>query len=188
MIMSVSQEIPATHGREDVKETELPVCSVKVKALEWLSDREPLFATTPFCRYRISPVHDDTGPHWTTTVTYQGSVYHRSETEAEAKADAQADYERRILSALTLKDDPGKGSEADPLRKALEQAERALKPLADAVFNDNGDMTVNLPSPTSEECIAAYFVERRIAAAIRALLPESAPEDAACGQPVDKPR
>lgn len=76
-------------------------------------------------------------------------------------------------SALTLKDDPGNGGdgEAERLREALKEAERALKPLADAVFNDNGDMTVSLPSPTSEECIAAYFVERRIAAAIRALIP-----------------
>lgn len=75
--------------------------AVKVKPLEWLSDREPFFATTPFCRYRISPVHDDTGLHWQTTVTYQGSSYHRSETEVEAKAAAQADYESRIRSALS---------------------------------------------------------------------------------------
>lgn len=72
----------------------------KVKALEWLSDVRPFFAVSPFCTYRIAPVDDDTGLHWQTSVTYQGSTYRRHETEAEAKAAAQADYESRILSAL----------------------------------------------------------------------------------------
>lgn len=40
----------------------------------------------------------------------------------------------------------------------------ALKPLADAVFNDNGDMTVQLPAITSEDCIKAYFAVRELAA------------------------
>lgn len=37
---------------------------------------------------------------------------------------------------------------------------QALRVLADAVFNDNFDMTVSVPLPSSEECIAAYFAER----------------------------
>lgn len=40
----------------------------------------------------------------------------------------------------------------------------ALKPLADAVFNDNGDMTVQLPAITSEDCIKAYFAVRELSA------------------------
>lgn len=48
---------------------------------------------------------------------------------------------------------------------ALEKAREALRPLADAVFNDNGDMTVSAPSLTPEQCIAAYFAVKRIDAA-----------------------
>ena len=36
----------------------------------------------------------------------------------------------------------------------------ALAPLADAVFNDNGDMTVHTVYPTSGQCIAAYFARK----------------------------
>ena len=53
------------------------------------------------------------------------------------------------------------------LEKRLADAERviskqrdALQPLSDAVFNDNGDITVNLSMPTGEEFIAAYFADR----------------------------
>ena len=53
------------------------------------------------------------------------------------------------------------------LEKRLATAERviskqrdALHPLSDAVFNDNGDITVNLSMPTGEEFIAAYFAVR----------------------------
>jgi hypothetical protein len=73
---------------------------VGVKALVWLSPIKPFFAVTPFCNYRIDSVEDDTGPHWQTTISYQGSMYRRHETESEAKAAAQADYAARILSAL----------------------------------------------------------------------------------------
>lgn len=72
-----------------------------VRALEWLSPVKPFYAVTPFCQYCIDSVNDDTGPHWQTTISYQGSMYRRHDTEEEAKAAAQADYERRIISALT---------------------------------------------------------------------------------------
>lgn len=52
-------------------------------------------------------------------------------------------------------------AERDALRKALE-------PFADAVFNDNGDMTVNLAAPTSEDFINAYFALRAARAALEA--------------------
>lgn len=53
------------------------------------------------------------------------------------------------------------------LEKKLADAERviskqrdALQPLFDSVFNDNGDITVNLSMPSGEEFIAAYFADR----------------------------
>lgn len=44
----------------------------------------------------------------------------------------------------------------------LKSADAALAPLADAVFNDNGDLTVSAVYPTSEQCIAAYFARKAI--------------------------
>lgn len=70
--------------------------AVRVKPLEWEDGK----AVSPFCDYMISPVHDDTGPHWQTSIRYRGSTYKRSETEEEAISGAQADYEPRIRSAL----------------------------------------------------------------------------------------
>ncbi|MBX5089398.1 hypothetical protein [Rhizobium lentis] len=62
-------------------------------------------------------------------------------------------------------DDPGKNpptfwkDEAATLRDRCEKLEKALEPFADAVFNDNGDLTVNL-SVDSEDLIRAYFTLR----------------------------
>lgn len=52
------------------------------------------------------------------------------------------------------------------LREALEKAETALMPLSNAVFNDNGVMTVTTPRPTYDDCVMAYFAVRRIRAAL----------------------
>jgi hypothetical protein len=81
--------------------------------------------------------------------------------KAEAERD-NADSAATFATAQAIAAE----SRCAELVKALEEAERALKPLADAVFNDNGDMTVSLPSPTSEECIAAYFAEKHARAAL----------------------
>ena len=48
------------------------------------------------------------------------------------------------------------------LRTVLKKAAEALLPLSNAVYNDNGDMTVQRPMPSADECISAYFVEKRI--------------------------
>jgi hypothetical protein len=45
----------------------------------------------------------------------------------------------------------------------IEQQRKALKPLAASVFNDNGDMGVNLYTPDAETFVAAYFAERAAA-------------------------
>lgn len=79
---------------------EQDTAGVRVKPLEWLSEKSPFFAQTPFFQIRVEPVDDDTGPHWQTTISYRGSSYRRHDTESEAKAAAQDDYESRILSAL----------------------------------------------------------------------------------------
>ena len=52
------------------------------------------------------------------------------------------------------------------MRVACTAADKALKPLSDAVFNDNGDMTVSAEMPSYDECIAAYFASRKVRAAI----------------------
>lgn len=95
-----------------------------VKPLEWMSDREPFFATSPFCMYRIASIKNDTGAHWETTITNQGSMYKRAETEAEAKSAAQSDYEARILSALNLDLIEQQAAELADEKGARETAER----------------------------------------------------------------
>lgn len=45
----------------------------------------------------------------------------------------------------------------------IEKLRKALQPFADAVFNDNGDMTVDLSALNSENCIQAYFAMRKTA-------------------------
>jgi hypothetical protein len=46
---------------------------------------------------------------------------------------------------------------------AIEKLRAALRPFAGHVFNDNGDMTINMSAPTSEEYIAAYFAMKKTA-------------------------
>jgi hypothetical protein len=88
-------------------ETELP--AVKVKALEW--NAEP--------PYHVA--RGNGGGHYSIERVDSRVVYFelrgnsiwpikKFASMTEAKAAAQADYERRILSALVLKDDPGNGA------------------------------------------------------------------------------
>jgi hypothetical protein len=44
------------------------------------------------------------------------------------------------------------------LVKHLERAIEALEPMSDAVFNDNGDITTNIPTIRADDCEQAYFV------------------------------
>lgn len=59
----------------------------------------------------------------------------------------------------------------DQMSMALKKADEALRPLADAVYNDNGDMTVSVPLLSSEECIQGYFASKRITAALQGIPP-----------------
>ena len=56
----------------------------------------------------------------------------------------------------------------EKLEAALARAEEALRPMSDAVFNDNGDMTVSQPLPNHEDCVKAYFAAKQIRAALAA--------------------
>lgn len=74
---------------------------------------------------------------------------------------------REAADALCLT--PSQNVPADLRLFVLQKATHALKPLADAVFNDNGDQTVTIPSITAEQCIEAYFAEKHIRAALPAI-------------------
>jgi hypothetical protein len=43
----------------------------------------------------------------------------------------------------------------------ISKLRKALKPFADAVFNDNGDMTISYANINSENCIAAYWAMKK---------------------------
>ncbi len=44
--------------------------------------------------------------------------------------------------------------------RVIEQQTSALLPLSNAVFNDNGDMTISVPIINAEQCVSAYFAGR----------------------------
>ncbi|WP_077961684.1 hypothetical protein [Ensifer adhaerens] len=48
------------------------------------------------------------------------------------------------------------------MTQITKEAIEALQPFADAVFNDNGDMTVDLSFAKADDFIKAYFVHRRL--------------------------
>lgn len=52
------------------------------------------------------------------------------------------------------------GPEVLRLRSENERLRKALQPFADAVFNDNGDMTIS-PCHCTKDLITAYFALRR---------------------------
>lgn len=45
-------------------------------------------------------------------------------------------------------------------REVIERQQSALKPMSDAVYNDNGDMTISEPWPVADQCVAAYWADR----------------------------
>lgn len=77
---------------------------VEVKPLKWTPDRRNLFADVPFqlAFYAIRPFPTGQGD-WKFKLDIGGTgSKHLFGSQDEAKAAAQADYERRILSALPL--------------------------------------------------------------------------------------
>lgn len=78
------------------------------------------------------------------------------DTLEAAKAAAQAHHEAAILSAL----EPQAVDDA-----MVERMRAALRPFSDAVFNDNGDLTVDLGAATHDDFVRAYFAYRALQAA-----------------------
>jgi tagatose-1,6-bisphosphate aldolase non-catalytic subunit AgaZ/GatZ len=61
--------------------------------------------------------------------------------------------------------------------EALGRAEMCLRPMADSVFNDNGDITVsNPPLAGYEDCVKAYYVSKKIDA-VHAAIAEALKEE-----------
>jgi Lar family restriction alleviation protein len=72
---------------------------------------------------------------------------------AKAVFDAQPPVQQAALSTPP---------QPEALQRRVEELEAALKPFANAIYNDNGDITVDL-SVKSEDLVKAYFVLRRAA-------------------------
>jgi len=62
--------------------------------------------------------------------------------------------------------------DSEPLVKALKSAEKALRPFYDAVFNDNGDITVT-GNYDYDEAIAGYFAYKKVESALSTLAPRA---------------
>ena len=72
-------------------------------------------------------------------------------TEAEALDKSHADLARRLADA-------GRKIKSDA--KVIAALREALKPFADAVYNDNGDMTISHVNGT-EPYVRAYFAFKK---------------------------
>lgn len=98
----------------------LPAAQVTVKPLEWVGN----VAKTRFGKYHIV----DLGPHWDAPgrfdVSFGGLDVAMAEDEQSAKAAAQADYEARIRSVLTVT--PHDPAKVQALVEALSDARAAL--------------------------------------------------------------
>ncbi len=98
---TMSEDAAIEHDRSGEASTAAPQPApqpVAVKPLEW---EDGFIASTPFGAYTISDYADDRWVFSYHTYPYAVESDDDFETEAEAKAAAQADYEQRILSALT---------------------------------------------------------------------------------------
>lgn len=89
-------------------ETELP--AVKVKALEWLDNAiGGWISESSIGDYELNCWGYGDAEEWELVGPTELICRFAVNSLDEAKAAAQADYDSRILSALTLKDDPGNG-------------------------------------------------------------------------------
>ena len=91
-----------------------------------------------------------------------------TETAARAQAAEKACDEWSEVSQRNYQRAKAAEQRVKDAVKVLEQQSKALEPLANSVFNDNGDISVNYPVRfTSEHCIAAYFADRAARAFIK---------------------
>lgn len=56
--------------------------------------------------------------------------------------------------------------EHEKMRRALEPSQKALQPFFDRVFDDNGDLTVDMSGFSYEQIVAGYFAYKRARAAL----------------------
>lgn len=77
--------------------------------------------------------------------------------------DAADNAERAILAELKIR---RLEADKEELVDAVRKASDVMVVLANAVFNDNGDMTVTLPILNYDTCIQAYFLRKKVAALI----------------------
>ena len=92
-----------------------------------------------------------------------------SQMVAAWKAETQ---DARAALAASIEQGKAAADEAKRLRVVLEKLHKAIKPFANAVFNDNGDCTVT-PCHDYDSYIAAYFAERKARAALQQTAPAS---------------
>ncbi|WP_028732126.1 hypothetical protein [Rhizobium leguminosarum] len=116
--------------------------AISAKGLVWVEHRDSFpaphwSALTPFGFYDIEEISASDGPAYEVRL-HAHHLIAITDGLDEAKAAAQSDYERRILSALTLKDDPGNGGDggAERLREALTEAEETLRLVEHPAFPD----------------------------------------------------
>lgn len=70
-------------------------------------------------------------------------------------------YIRADICAALARQAEALQRENDALRSMVVVASEALCPFAAAVFNDNGDMAVDLSPASADDYIRAYFADRR---------------------------
>ena len=100
-----------------------------VKKLEWREAPGQMAHTSePFPYFKYVIVDDDRGVDW----SIGGDGWNPVENVEAAKAAAQADYEARILSALTPT--PDLASENERLRKALEMVAHVAGNIPDDIL------------------------------------------------------
>lgn len=60
------------------------------------------------------------------------------------------------------------------VREVLEKSNAALQPLRNGVFNDNGDMTVDVSWAKHDDYVRGYYASKRIDTALRSTAPRAA--------------
>lgn len=159
-------------------ETELP--AVKVKALEWEvypDDGTRMFEGQNEQRQYISRALPPIGP--AIFIMTKDDVYSIEDregiygTENDAKMVAQADYERRILSALTLKDDPGDEGDVEDNQPRY-TTKRLRDEIAKARAYARREALEEAAKAAETAQISGSLVRPGVAKAIRALIPGGA--------------
>ncbi|QRG06148.1 hypothetical protein EZH22_24695 [Xanthobacter dioxanivorans] len=142
-----------------------PGGAVKVKALEWVKCHAGYSAEVPFGEYGCDLDQDEEVALYPWICSSPEDILGHCETLDEAKAAAQADYERRILAALEPTPAPSfaKGAEAMDWRErdldliAAHEKVEAFKAGAKAMQSDAAALADKLGE---EYCTAGYAANK----------------------------